>query len=273
MKRFAVIGNPIEHSLSPNLHNWLFNHLNIPAKYEKIRVYKNTLKATVQRIGNGELDGINVTIPHKEKIMEYLDEINPRAKAIGAVNCVMRSKSKLIGNNTDWLGFSKAMELNNIQLSGNEVIVLGAGGSSKSILFALKLMGVSKIKLLNRTIEKAKALEDKIITAYSPSDAIQVIKNNSIIINTTSVGMQNAQFPLDPGMLHENQVLIDVIYTPLDTAILKFGNKIGAKTLNGLDMFIYQALASMDLWFGEDISMQVNFPHLKTYLENKLCLQ
>ena len=136
MKRFAVIGNPIEHSLSPNLHNWLFNHLNIPAKYEKIRVYKNTLKATVQRIGNGELDGINVTIPHKEKIMEYLDEINPRAKAIGAVNCVMRSKSKLIGNNTDWLGFSKAMELNNIQLSGNEVIVLGAGGSSKSILFA-----------------------------------------------------------------------------------------------------------------------------------------
>ena len=127
--------------------------------------------------------------------------------------------------------------------------------------------------LLNRTLQKAEKLQDEIVFPSSLEDSVMVIKNDSIIINTTSVGMQSEQSPLDLGLLHENQILIDVIYTPFETAILKFGKKIGAKTLNGLDMFIYQGLASMDLRFGEDISIQVNFPHLKTYLENKLCLQ
>ena len=98
-----------------------------------------------------------------------------------------------------------------------------------------------------------------------------MIKNDSIIINTTPIGMQSAQSPIDLGLIHKNQTLIDVIYTPFETAFLELGKKIGAKTLNGLDMFIYQGLTSIDLWFGKDISNQVNFTQLKTYLESKLC--
>jgi shikimate dehydrogenase len=98
-----------------------------------------------------------------------------------------------------------------------------------------------------------------------------MINNDSIIINTTPVGMQNEQCPIESDLLHKNQTLIDVIYTPFETAFLKLGKKIGAKTMNGLDMFIYQALTSMDLWFGEDISKKVNFTQLNTYLKNKLC--
>jgi len=273
MKKFAVIGNPIKHSLSPALHNWVFKSLGIDAEYEKKRVFQNQLAGIISDLHCGKQDGINVTIPHKGNIMQYLDEINPRAKSIGAVNIIMKNGNKLVGNNTDWFGLTMALKKNGIDPSGKEVIVLGAGGAARSIIFAIKQSGVKNIVLLNRTLKKAEKLQDEIVFPSSLEDSVMVIKNDSIIINTTSVGMQSEQSPLDLGLLHENQILIDVIYTPFETAILKFGKKMGAKTLNGLDMFIFQALASMDLWFGEDISMQVNFPHLKTYLENKLCLQ
>ena len=271
MKQFAVIGNPIEHSLSPVLHNWVFKSLNIQAEYRKIRLEEKNLSDIVKKVKNDELDGFNVTIPYKENIMKFLDEINARAESIASVNCIIKSKTKIIGNNTDWYGFSMAMNTNQIDVSGKEVIVLGAGGTGKSILYSLKQLGAKKIILLNRTLKKAKELQDQIIIPYSLKNTESVIKNDSIIINSTPVGMQSNQSPIDLGLIHKNQILIDVIYNPLETAFLKLGNIIGAKTLNGLDMFIYQGLASLDLWFGESLSKQVNFTQLKTYLETKLC--
>ena len=271
MKRFAVIGNPVDHSLSPMLHNWVFNILNIQAEYEKIKIEEEELPNIVQKIKNGKLDGINVTIPHKENIMKFLDEINPRAESIGSVNCIFKTNSKIIGNNTDWFGFLQALETNQIDISKKEIIVLGSGGTGKSILFSLKQIGGKKIILINRTFQKAKELADDFVIPYHPSKIESLIKNDSIIINTTPMGMQTNQAPFDLELLHQNQILIDVIYTPLETSFLKLGNKIGAKTLNGLDMFIYQGLASLDLWFGGSLSKQVNFAQLKTYLETKLC--
>jgi len=125
--------------------------------------------------------------------------------------------------------------------------------------------------ILNRTLEKAKTLEDDITISFSLENAKSIIKNDSIIINTTSVGMRSNQSPIDLSLLHKNQILIDVIYNPIETSLLILGKKIGAKTLNGLDMFIHQGLISLDLWFGESLSKQVNFTQLKTYLETKLC--
>ena len=271
MKHFAIIGNPVEHSLSSVLHNWVFKSLNIHAEYKKIKVKQKELPNIIHQIKNGKLDGINVTIPHKEYIIDLLDEVNPRAESIGSVNCVMKSNSKIIGNNTDWFGFTMALKENKIDLSNKEVIVLGAGGTAKSILFSLKQLGANKIILLNRTLYKAEALKDDIITPYSMENTESVLKNDSIIINTTPIGMQSNQSPIELGLIHKNQILIDVIYNPLETAFLKLGNKIGAKTFNGLDMFIHQGLMSLDLWFGESLSKQVNFTQLKTYLETKLC--
>ena len=132
-------------------------------------------------------------------------------------------------------------------------------------------MGVKKIFLLNRSINKAQMLQDDCIIAHHLDAAENIIKTNSIIINATSVGLQSSQTPIDFGLIHKNQILIDIIYTPLKTSILKLGHKIGAFTINGLDMFIHQGLASLDLWFGSSISRQVNFPKLKTYLESELC--
>lgn len=271
MKQFAVIGNPIDHSLSPYLHNYVYKLLSIKALYEKKKVFHGELEKFIDDLRTGVLNGVNVTIPHKENVIKYLDEINPRAEIIGAVNVIHKNGNKLIGNNTDWYGFTMAIRNNGIDVNKKEVIVLGAGGASKSIIFSLKHSGVKKIVLLNRTLQKAKKLQDGIVFPYSLDDSVQLIKNDSIIINTTPIGMQSEQCPIDLGLLHKNQTLIDIIYTPMETTMLKFGNKIGAKTVNGLDMFIYQALASIELWFGEDISKQVNFTQLKTYLENNIC--
>ena len=271
MKQFAVIGNPIGHSLSPSLHNFVYNLLGIDAVYERKRVLTSELPQIINLIKNGDLSGINVTIPHKENIIEYLDNINPRAQSIGAVNIIINNGNKLIGNNTDWFGFLMALKKNRIDPANKEVIVLGAGGTAKAVLFALKQLGVNKIVLLNRTLQKAEELKEDIVFPYPLTHLAKMIKNDSIIINTTPIGMQSAQSPIDLGLIHKNQVLIDIIYTPLKTSILKYGEKIGALTINGLDMFIHQGLASLDLWFGSSVSTQVNLPKLKTYLESELC--
>ena len=253
------------------MHQWVFDSLKMEAEYQKINVEENELPKIIQKIQNGELDGVNITIPHKETIMQHLDEINPRAKSIGAVNCIIKSDSKIIGNNTDWYGFSMTLKNKDINLIGRDIIVLGAGGSAKSILYSIQHLGVKKIFLLNRNIEKAQILQDDCIVAYSLEDAEEIIKTDSIIINTTPVGMHSSHSPIDLGLIHENQILIDIIYTPLETNMLKYGRKKGAFTVNGLDMFIHQGLASLDLWFGSSISTQVNFPKLKAYLESHLC--
>ena len=118
MKHFAVIGNPVDHSLSPAMHQWIFDSLGIDAEYNKIKVEENELPKIIKKMNNGGLDGINITIPHKETVITYIDKINPRAKSIGAVNCIMKSDSGIIGNNTDWYGFSMLLKNNRVDISG-----------------------------------------------------------------------------------------------------------------------------------------------------------
>ena len=271
MKKFAVIGNPIEQSLSPALHNWIFNKLNIHAKYEKIKVDIEGLSDIISEVSSRKLDGLNITIPHKENIIKFVDDVNVRCETIGSINCVIKSNSKIIGYNTDWYGFVKSLEINHIDVYGKEIIVIGAGATGKSILYSLKHLGVKKILLFNRTLRKAEKLQDNIIYPSSLDQIDNFIKNDSIIINTTSLGMKVQQSPVKIELMHQNQTIIDVIYNPTVTPMLKLGNEVGAKTLNGLDMFIVQGLTSLDLWFGESISKQVNFTQLKSYLETHLC--
>ena len=271
MKHFAVIGDPVKHSLSPKMHEWIFDSLQINADYKDLKVKSHELLQIITNIKKGMLDGINVTLPHKENIIKYLDAISPKAKAIGSVNCIIKSGSKIIGNNTDWFGFTIALKKNDINLKGKSVIVLGAGGTARSIIFSLKNMGVNKIDILNRNIKNAKTLEDDCVSAYPLNASKEVIKSNSIIVNTTSVGMNSDQSLIRKNLINQNQTLIDVIYIPLETKFLQYGKDVGALTLNGLDMFIEQGLASLDLWFGSSISTKVNFTQLKAYLGSQLC--
>ena len=271
MKQFAVIGDPIDHSLSPILHQWVYSHLKLDACYTKHQSSSQDLSMIIEKIKNSELSGVNVTIPHKTRILELLDLINPRAKAIGAVNVVSQEKGNIYGNNTDWYGFSLALKKNNIDVKNKTVTVIGAGGVSKAVIFALKHEGVSHINLLNRSFEKICNIDDNLITTHPLRELSSILKDDSILINCTSVGMKAKESPIDSDLITQHQTIIDTIYVPLKTALIRDAENVGARNLNGLDMFIYQGLASIDLWFGEGTTSKVNFEELKRYIESHLC--
>jgi len=271
MKNFAVIGNPIKHSLSPILHRWVYKALNLDAKYIKIKISANSLSDFIKNINKNNLDGINITLPFKISSMEYVDVINPRAKIIGSINHIDINNRKIIGNNTDWYGFILALKNNKIDIVGKEVTVLGYGGVSRAVIFALKHLGAKKINLFNRSYDKIAFLNDNLIYSHKLSQLEKIINNDSIIINCTSCGMLTNESLIKPNFINEKQTIIDTIYIPTKTKLVLDAEKMGAKTINGLDMFIYQALISIDLWFGEPISSKVNFIDLKTYLESKIC--
>ena len=261
MKRFAVIGDPIAHTLSPNLHQEVYRQLELDATFEQIHVTPNSLDSF---INSNKLDGFNVTIPHKLSIIPFLKGLNEAAKTIGAVNCVHNGK----GYNTDWIGFLKAMELNGVDLNGKDCTILGAGGAARAIAYGLVQADVNSILISNRTQTKADQLLDWINSIF-PTNFQS--KNSDIIINCTPLGMWPDTESMPEFEIQNGQILADTIYNPLETAWLKAGKTKGAKTIDGLDMFIAQGLASADIWFGEKISEKIKLENIKKVLKSELC--
>ena len=261
MKRFAVIGDPIAHSLSPNLHKEVYRQLELDVSFEQIHVTPNSLDSF---INSNKLDGFNVTIPHKLSIIPFLKGLDEAAKTIGAVNCVHNGK----GYNTDWIGFLKAMELNGVDLNGKDCTILGAGGAARAIAYGLVQADVNSILISNRTQTKADQLLDWINSIF-PTNFQS--KNSDIIINCTPLGMWPDTESMLEFEIQNGQILADTIYNPLETAWLKAGKTKGAKTIDGLDMFIAQGLASADIWFGENISEKIKLENIKKVLKSELC--
>ena len=261
MKRFAVIGDPIAHTLSPNLHQEVYRQLELDASFEKIHVTSNSLDSF---INSNKLNGFNVTIPHKLSIIPFLQGLDEATKTIGAVNCVHNGK----GYNTDWIGFLKAMELNGVDLNGKDCTILGAGGAARAIAYGLVQADVNSILISNRTQTKADQLLDWINSIF-PTNFQS--KNSDIIINCTPLGMWPDTESMPKVEIQNGQILADTIYNPLETAWLKAGKTKGAKTIDGLDMFIAQGLASADIWFGEKISEKIKLENIKKVLKSELC--
>ena len=261
MKQFAVIGDPIAHSLSPILHQEVYRQLDLDASFEKIHV---TPKSLDSFINSNKLDGFNVTIPHKLSIIPFLKGLDEAAKTIGAVNCVHNGK----GYNTDWIGFLKSMELNGVDLNGKDCTILGAGGAARAIAYGLVQADVNSILISNRTQTKADQLLDWINSIF-PTNFQS--KNSDIIINCTTLGMWPDTESMPEVEIQNGQILADTIYNPLETAWLKAGKTKGAKTIDGLDMFIAQGLASADIWFGEKISEKIKLEPIKKVLKSELC--
>ena len=261
MKRFAVIGDPIAHTLSPNLHQEVYRQLELDASFEQIHVTPNSLDSF---INSNKLDGFNVTIPHKLSIIPFLKGLDEAAKTIGAVNCVHNGK----GYNTDWIGFLKAMELNGVDLNGKDCTILGAGGAARAIAYGLVQADVNSILISNRTQTKADQLLDWINSIF-PTNFQS--KNSDIIINCTPLGMWPDTESMPEFEIQNGQILADTIYNPLETAWLKAGKTKGAKTIDGLDMFIAQGLASADIWCGEKISEKIKLENIKKVLKSELC--
>ena len=246
MKKYLVIGNPIDHSLSPKLQNWWLKENNINATYDKIKLEDHEIKNFIQTIKEQKIAGCNVTVPFKKTVIPLLDKLSPEAEQTQSVNTITFEDGDLVGHNTDIAGFDSAIRKLNFSVNGKKVLILGAGGVVPSIIFALQNMNVQEITISNRTREKAENLKVlfnnlKILEWGSLTDF-------DMVINATSLGLNNETINLDFSSLGHDKLFYDVIYNPHETNFLRTGKQLGYKTENGKTMFVYQALEAFKLW-------------------------
>lgn len=251
-KSYAIVGNPITHSLSPFLHNYWYDKHKIEANYVLLGTKEEDLEGAVNKIRNKELSGINVTLPYKQKIIKFIDKLVNDAQLTNSVNTIFLDDSNvLVGENTDVFGMQAAYLKEIANAEDKKALVIGAGGVSPSIILSLQKSKIKNISIINRTIDKSILLKKRfsflsILEWESLKDKIQ---NYDIIINATSLGLKNGQnFNFNFENVKDNLIYIDTIYNPLETKTLKFLKEKKIKTFNGLDMFIYQGQKSFYLW-------------------------
>ena len=248
MKKYFVIGNPINHSLSPKLHNIWMKQNNINAVYEKIKLEENEIENFFLKIKNQEINGCNVTVPFKKKVIPFLDKLSLEAKQTQSVNTICFDNGDLVGHNTDIGGFQKAVNSLDYKIKDKKILILGAGGVVPSLIFALNKMKASEITISNRTSAKAENLK----TQFNKINIVNwgEVPDFDMIINATSLGLNNETIDLNTSKIGEGKFFYDVIYNPNETNFLKLGKKLGNQIENGKLMFIYQAFEAFKLWHG-----------------------
>ena len=254
----AVLGNPISHSKSPRMHNYWLKQNKLNGYYIPIKVELENFEETIRALVSMGFSGVNVTIPHKLSALKIADESSSTAQYIGAANTLtFTQENKIYADNTDAYGF-----INNIKCKYPDwnakkgtSVVLGAGGASRAVIAALLSEGSKKIIVLNRTIEKAEALKkdyDNKITVESWKNINEVAASSSNIINTTSLGMNNESLiSINPNAIPETALVSDLVYTPLETNLLKMAKNSGSRTVDGLGMLIHQGVPGFEAWFGQ----------------------
>lgn len=255
---YGVFGDPIRHSRSPIMLNRAFQESEINAVYAAFHVRPEELGDAVRGIRALGYRGINVTIPHKVEVMQYLDEIDEGARVVGAVNTIVNEAGKLIGYNTDGIGYVRSLkEETGIDLKGKSVLVLGAGGAARGVAYALAKEGAGCIYIANRTKERALELADT-ISAYTKTvglgldEIANVVDEAQFVLNTTSAGMHpnTEELPMPVELLREHHLVSDLIYNPRITRFLREAEVKGARIHGGLGMFIYQGAFAFEYWTG-----------------------
>lgn len=266
-KVFCVIGDPIEHSLSPVMYNAAFRHLKLDAVYVAFKVEKENLKGALKGVRSLGICGMNVTMPHKTAIINYLDEIDPTAKFVGAVNTVLNKNGKLAGFNTDGVGTIKALKENGVDPKGKKFLLLGAGGAGRAIAFQLA-READELTILNRDPNKAKLLagmlqkkfKTKVIgNGLTYNILKERLKKMDVLINATSVGMHphEDQTLVEKALLRPELVVMDIVYNPVETKLLKDAKSVGAKVIHGIDMLVFQGAASFEVWWNRSAPIGV----------------
>ena len=246
-KNFLVIGNPIDHSLSPKLHNYWIKKYKIDAVYEKKLLNNNEIDSLILDIREEKIHGINITVPFKKKVIPFLDVLSEEAEISQSVNTIYKKDNKIIGDNTDIEGFKLSLEKTKLEAKNKKALILGAGGVVPSIIIALKKIKIKKIYLSNRTELKAIELKKNF-------PEIEIIKwgetlDFDIIINATSIGLKEEdEININYQQISKNKFFYDVIYNPPETNFLKNAKKYGGITKNGKMMFIYQAQKAFFIW-------------------------
>jgi len=245
-----IIGDPVEHSLSPAMHNAGYEALGIDNQFVYLgaKVKIDDVEVAVQSMRKMGIHGLTCTIPHKVKVMKFLDEIDEIARRIGAVNTVLNQNGKLIGFNTDWQGAVIPLERITV-LSDKKVLVLGAGGAARAVVFGLLKRG-AKVKIFNRTKEKAINLAREFNCQTTNLNNESEIKDFDIIFNTTSVGMKplKNETPISTKFITNKQIVFDVVYVPFETKLLREAKKRGATIIHGAEMLLHQGTAQFEIY-------------------------
>lgn len=260
----GVFGDPIKHSKSPVMHNRAFRELGLNAAYAAFHIKPGRLKDAVAGIRAMQFRGVNVTIPHKLEVMDYLDEIHPDALAIGAVNTIVNDDGKLTGCNTDGIGYVRSLrEEAGFHVAGKKVLMLGAGGAARGVAYSLAKEGAAAVYIANRTVSKAEQLAES-IRPFTKSEGmgyetIEDIRGDiDLIVHNTEVGMHPNvnEVLIDTSWFHEGLTVSDIVYNPLVTRLLREAEERGARTHGGLGMFIYQGAYAFEYWTGREAPVQ-----------------
>ncbi len=263
----SVIGDPIKHSLSPTIQNAAFNHLNLNFIFLAFKVRTAELELAIQGMRSLNIHGLNVTMPHKNKVINYLDEIDSTVEFLNSANTIVNKKGQLHGYSTDGIGAVKALQENGIDLSSSKVVLLGAGGAGRAIAFSIADK-VKELIVLNRDVKKVKNLGLDLKLKFNTNiqygtlsqDSIQKnLRSSNLLINATNVGMiPNSKLSIvDPKLLNSDLTVMDIVYNPLETKLLSDAKIVGAKTINGVEMLIYQGAASFELWTGRKAPIEI----------------
>ena len=272
MKLYALIGENVGHSLSPQIHNHIFDFLKVDASYSAMQIKKDDFPNAIEKLKNLGYSGINVTIPYKETIIPYLDNISDEAKIIGAVNTVIFKDDKTFGYNTDYYGFKLMLDKESIYVENKNIVVLGTGGSAKTIICYLKDSGARSISVVYRNEENLNRLKEVFPFIRPIYLENQDDISGNICINATPVGMypHTEESFLNEEIVKKFTVCIDIVYNPIKTKFLKTAEKNNIKVVNGLYMLIYQAVKAQELFQDTDINRSITneiYPYLTELLQ------
>ncbi|MHA1669981.1 MAG: shikimate dehydrogenase [Promethearchaeota archaeon] len=263
----CIFGHPIEHSMSPIMHNVAFKDLGLNYLYVAIDIAPNNLKQAFDVMRALDIKGANITVPHKETTLKFVDEISPLASRIGAINTIKNENGRLIGRNTDASGAKRALKEANIDLIGKDIMIIGAGGAARALAHSF-IEEAKKLVIINRTPKRGKALVTELSKEYHKDVLYKKFKNNTIkemlpsidiLVNSTTIGMfPNVLLsPIPKNYLHEDLTVFDIIYNPLETQLMKYASEKGCRVLGGLDMLIYQGVLSFEWWTNKTPNMEL----------------
>ncbi|MEX0861212.1 shikimate dehydrogenase [Nitrosopumilus sp.] len=253
-KSFAVIGDPIDHSLSPNIHSAAFREMNLDSSYIAYRIPKGELEEGIEGLKKIKIDGFNITIPHKIEMMKYLDKIDESCSLIGAVNTVTNTNGILKGYNTDMDGFLEPFKKKKLNIANTKVLLLGAGGAARAIVAGFAKEKASSITIANRTLENAKNLSEFAKKIRLNANAIKIeevkdtAKNFDIIVNATSVGLKDESSPISLEGINEKTIVYDIVYIPINTDFIKKAKEKNAIIIYGYEMLLGQAVRAFEIW-------------------------
>ena len=257
IKTFAVIGDPIEHSMSPNIHNSAFRELNIEATYIAYKIPKDELEEGIESLKKIQISGFNVTIPHKVNIMKFLDKTDESCSLIGAANTITNNDGILKGYNTDMDGFLDPIKKREITIKNKKILVLGAGGAARAIVAGFAKEKAHSITIINRTISKAKELQQfahklGVSANYTSIEEIPNLVNYDFIINSTSIGLKNEKTLLDTKQIQNDTVVYDIVYMPMKTDLIEKARERKARIIFGYEMLLGQAIRAFEIWHGRE---------------------